>query len=120
MGVQKKIAIILGDGIGPEVIGQAIRVLDTITKEFGHEFSYSYGLMGAAAIDQTGDPLPQKTIDLCKESDAVFWQQLRCRRIRTTPFVPKFRSWYWRRQVSKRPLQKKQRLMEPWQALVRA
>ena len=73
MGVQKKIAVILGDGIGPEVIGQAIRVLDTITKQFGHEFTYSYGLMGATAIEQTGNPLPQETIDLCKESDAILF-----------------------------------------------
>jgi len=73
MGVQKKIAVILGDGIGPEVIGQALRVLDTITREYGHNFTYTFAMMGAAAIDQTGNPLPQETINICKESDAILF-----------------------------------------------
>ena len=73
MGVQKKIALILGDGIGPEVTGQSIKVLNAIAKKFGHSFQYAYGLMGADAIDKTGDPLPQETLDVCQQSDAILF-----------------------------------------------
>lgn len=73
MGVQKKIAVILGDGIGPEVTGQSIKVLNAIAKKFGHTFQYAYGLMGADAIDKTGDPLPQETLDVCQQSDAILF-----------------------------------------------
>jgi len=71
VGVNKHIAIIPGDGIGPEVTNQAIRSLDAVAKKFGHQFTYSFALMGADAIDKTGDPLPQETIDICKASDAI-------------------------------------------------
>ena len=50
--MQKKIAVILGDGIGPEVTQQSIKVLDTIAKQFKHEFSYTHAMMGACAIMQ--------------------------------------------------------------------
>jgi len=73
MGIQKQIAVLPGDGIGPDVINQAIRVLDTIAKKYNHQFSYQFALMGADAIDKTGDPLPQATLDLCKTSDAVLF-----------------------------------------------
>lgn len=71
--MEKKIAVIKGDGIGPEVTAQAERVLDAVGEQFGHKFDFSYGLMGAVAIDKTGDPLPQQTIDICKASDAVLF-----------------------------------------------
>src|SRR6476659_2141135 len=71
--MKKKIAVIKGDGIGPEVTAQAERVLDAVGEQFGHKFDFSYGLMGAIAIDKTGDPLPQQTIDICKDSDAVLF-----------------------------------------------
>src|SRR5215218_2918450 len=71
--MNKKIAVIKGDGIGPEVTAQAERVLEAVAEQFGHQFDYSYGLMGAIAIDKTGDPLPQQTIDICKDSDAVLF-----------------------------------------------
>ena len=71
--MNKKIAVIKGDGIGPEVTAQAERVLDAVGDHFGHKFDFSYGLMGAVAIDKTGDPLPQQTIDICKDSDAVLF-----------------------------------------------
>ena len=55
--MKKKIAVIEGDGIGPEVTRQSIRVLNSIAETFGHEFTYTYCLMGADAIDKTGNPL---------------------------------------------------------------
>ncbi len=71
--MNKNIAVILGDGIGPEVTKQSIRVLDAIAKKFGHQFHYSYGLMGADAIDKTGNPLPDETLDVCLKSDAILF-----------------------------------------------
>lgn len=66
-----KIAVIQGDGIGPEITNAAIGALDAIANKFGHNFRYSFPLMGGSAIDHTGVPLPQETIDACKASDAV-------------------------------------------------
>lgn len=71
--MKKNIAVIEGDGIGPEVTKQSVKVLDAIAEKFGHEFSYSYCLMGAIAIDKTGSPLPQETIDICLDSDAILF-----------------------------------------------
>ncbi|HEV7622151.1 MAG TPA: isocitrate/isopropylmalate family dehydrogenase, partial [Flavisolibacter sp.] len=52
--MKKSIAVILGDGIGPEVTNQSIRVLNSVAEKFGHEFHYTHCLMGAIAIDKTG------------------------------------------------------------------
>jgi 3-isopropylmalate dehydrogenase len=71
--MKKNIAVIEGDGIGPEVTKQSVKVLDAIAEKFGHEFNYSYCLMGAIAIDKTGTPLPQETIDICLDSDAILF-----------------------------------------------
>ncbi len=71
--MEKKIAIIFGDGIGPEVTRQSIKVLNAVASKYQHKFKYSYGLMGAVAIDKTGDPLPQKTLDICIQSDAILF-----------------------------------------------
>src|SRR6476660_734703 len=71
--MEKKIAVILGDGIGPEVTQQSIKVLNCIAKQFGHHFIYNYGMMGADAIDKTGSALPEDTIKTCLESDAVLF-----------------------------------------------
>jgi 3-isopropylmalate dehydrogenase len=60
-----------GDGIGPEIISQTRRVLEQVAQRFGHQFSFTECLIGGIAIDQTGDPLPQATIDACKSSHAV-------------------------------------------------
>ncbi len=65
------LAVIKGDGIGPDIVDQAIKVLDTIGTKYGHDFSYKEVLAGGAAIDATGEPLPQETIDVCKNSDSV-------------------------------------------------
>lgn len=66
-----KLAVIHGDGIGPEVVDQALRVLDRVGEKFGHSFQYTNVLAGGCAIDACGQCLPQETIDVCKASDAV-------------------------------------------------
>lgn len=71
--MKKNIAIIEGDGIGPEVTKQSVKVLNSIAENFGHEFKYAYCLLGADAIDKTGTPLPQQTIDICLDSDAILF-----------------------------------------------
>lgn len=71
--MQKKIAVILGDGIGPEVTQQSIKVLDSVARQFKHQFTYEYGLMGAVAIDKTGNPLPDETLEICLRSDAILF-----------------------------------------------
>lgn len=71
--MEKKITVILGDGIGPEVTQQSIKVLDAIARRFKHDFKYSYQLMGAVAIDKTGSPLPDETLDACLNSDAILF-----------------------------------------------
>jgi 3-isopropylmalate dehydrogenase len=68
-----KIAVLPGDGIGPEIIDSALKVLDVISKKYGITFEYKHGLVGGAAIDETGDPLPEETLKICKESDAVLF-----------------------------------------------
>lgn len=71
--MKKNIVVIEGDGIGPEVTAQAVHVLNAVAAKFNHEFNYTYELMGAAAIDATGNPLPDETIAACLESDAVLF-----------------------------------------------
>jgi len=66
-----KCAVIKGDGIGPDIVDQAIKVLNTVGTKFGHSFTYEEALAGGCAIDATGHPLPQETIDICKASDSV-------------------------------------------------
>jgi len=69
----KKIAVLPGDGIGPEVIEEAIKVLDKISGIFGIGFTYSYADVGGAALDNHGEPLPASTIKTCEDSDAVLF-----------------------------------------------
>ena len=69
--MEKKIAVIKGDGIGPEIVCEAQKVLDKVGEKFGHVFNYTDVLMGGIAIDKTGVPLPQETIDVCLASDSV-------------------------------------------------
>ena len=69
--MKKTIAVIKGDGIGPEIVKEAIRVLDRIAEEFGHTFVYHEALAGGAAIDACGECLPQRTVDICMASDSV-------------------------------------------------
>lgn len=66
-----KIAVLAGDGIGPEVVDELKKVLAAVTESGGPKFEYTYCLAGGAAIDATGLPMPQETIEICKASDAV-------------------------------------------------
>jgi 3-isopropylmalate dehydrogenase len=66
-----KIAVLPGDGIGPEITVQAVRVLEAVARRFGFELTFTEALIGGAAYDVTGHPLPQETVDLCHSSDAV-------------------------------------------------
>ena len=68
-----KIAVLPGDGIGPEIIDQAKKIIDAVGVRFNHKFNFKHGLVGAIAIDKTGNPLPEETLDLCKSSDAVLF-----------------------------------------------
>lgn len=68
-----KIAVLAGDGIGPEIVEQAIKVLEATGKKFGHNFEFNEALTGAIAIDKVGDPFPEETYQLCMNSDAVLF-----------------------------------------------
>jgi len=65
------IAVIKGDGIGPEIVSEAMKVLEAVGEKYGHEFVFTEALAGGCAIDEYGVPLPQETIDICKASDSV-------------------------------------------------
>lgn len=67
------IAVLPGDGIGPEVTAQAVKVLKAIAMEFDHVFTFNKGLVGASAIDKTGSPLPEETISICENADAILF-----------------------------------------------
>lgn len=67
------IAVLPGDGIGPEVTEQAIKVLKAIAVEFNHRFGFNYAPVGAIAIDKQGNPLPDETLSICKSSDAILF-----------------------------------------------
>lgn len=67
------IAVIPGDGIGPEIVKEAVKVLDAVGERYGHEFSYHELLAGGAAIDAYGDPMPQITLEGCRKSDAILF-----------------------------------------------
>ena len=69
--MRKNIAVIRGDGIGPEIVNQALLVLDKVAELYGHEFTYTDVDMGGCAIDKYGDPLPQHELDKCTASDSV-------------------------------------------------
>jgi 3-isopropylmalate dehydrogenase len=68
-----KIALIKGDGIGPEIIDEAIKILDKIGEKYGHNFQYTQALAGGAAIDKTGNPLPDETLNICRATDALLF-----------------------------------------------
>lgn len=68
-----KIAVLAGDGIGPEIMEQGIAVMDAIAEKFGHDIEYKEALCGAHAIDEVGDPFPEETFQTCKDADAVLF-----------------------------------------------
>ena len=67
------LAVLAGDGIGPEVIDQAIKVVDAIGKKYGHTINYTHAITGAAAIDEVGNPYPDETHEICMNADAVLF-----------------------------------------------
>ena len=71
--MKMKIAKLPGDGIGPEVVEQAVKAVDAICAKFGHEVSYTFALVGACAIEKTGSAYPDSTHELCLQSDAVLF-----------------------------------------------
>lgn len=71
--MKKSIALLAGDGIGPEVIAQAVKVCDAIAEKFNHQITWMPGLTGAAAIDAVGDPYPEATHQTCLNADAVLF-----------------------------------------------
>ena len=68
-----RIALLPGDGIGPEIIAEAVKVLDRVAERFGHRITYTRALVGAAAIDAVGDPYPEETHRICRSADAVLF-----------------------------------------------
>jgi 3-isopropylmalate dehydrogenase len=69
--MKAKLVLLEGDGIGPEIVAEARRVLERVAERFGHELSFSSHLIGGAAIDATGNPLPPETVAACEASEAV-------------------------------------------------
>ena len=68
-----RIAVLAGDGIGPEIMEQGVGVLTAIAEKYGHNVTYKEALCGAHAIDEVGDPFPEETFRICEESDAVLF-----------------------------------------------
>ena len=68
-----KIAVLAGDGIGPEISVQGVDVMSAVCEKFGHKVSYEYAICGANAIDEVGDPFPEETYQACKNADAVLF-----------------------------------------------
>jgi len=69
--MQFNLTVLPGDGVGPEVTAEAIKVLQAVGKKFGHSFNLNYAPVGGIAIDETGEPLPEATLKMCQSSDAV-------------------------------------------------
>lgn len=69
--MQANIVVLPGDGIGPEIVAQAIKVLDKTAEKFGHQFDYAEHLIGGISIDKTGSALPEETVEACKNSQAI-------------------------------------------------
>lgn len=69
--MKANIVLLPGDGIGPEIVAQAQRVLEVVAERFGHQFEFASHLIGGIAIDTCGDPLPQETVDACRASQAI-------------------------------------------------
>ena len=65
------VIVLPGDGVGPEVAAEGVKILETVGGKFGHAFKLQYGLVGGAAIDESGSALTDETLKLCKRSDAV-------------------------------------------------
>jgi 3-isopropylmalate dehydrogenase len=71
--MEHKIALLPGDGIGPEIVAEAVKALDAVSAKFGCKFNYTKALVGATAIDATGDPYPAATHEICEKADAILF-----------------------------------------------
>ena len=71
--MEYNIAVLAGDGIGPEIVEQALKVLEAVGAKYKHQFNFPEGLVGATAIDRVGDPFPEDTFQLCMNSQAVLF-----------------------------------------------
>ena len=71
--MELKVAVLAGDGIGPEISAVGVDVMTAVCEKFGHKVSYEYALCGAHAIDEVGDPFPEETYQVCKNADAVLF-----------------------------------------------
>ena len=71
--MELKIAVLAGDGIGPEISKEGVKVMSAVCKKFGHKVDYEYAICGADAIDKVGDPFPEETYQVCKNADAVLF-----------------------------------------------
>ena len=69
--MKKRIAVLPGDGIGPEIIAEAVKVLDRVAQKYEHEFEYSYVEIGGCSIDRYGEPITKENMEICKQSDSV-------------------------------------------------
>ena len=83
-----KIAVLPGDGIGPEIMKQGVAVLDAVARKYGHEFTYMEALVGTCAIDALGDPYPAATHDICMEADAVLFAAVGSLKYDNDPTAP--------------------------------
>lgn len=70
------VAVLAGDGIGPEISAQGVAVMQAVCQKFGHEATFTPALVGAAAIDAVGDPFPEDTYEICKKADAVLFSSV--------------------------------------------
>lgn len=71
--MRKNIAVLRGDGVGPQVVGEALRVLDAVARRFGHSFACEEADAGGCAVDRWGDPFPEETFARCQKADAVLF-----------------------------------------------
>ena len=71
-----KIAVLAGDGIGPEISTVGVDVMTAVCEKFGHKVNYEYAICGADAIDKVGDPFPEATYEACKNADAVLFSNV--------------------------------------------
>lgn len=71
--MNKTICLLPGDGVGPEILAQGVRALKAVARKFGHEFTFTEALIGGAAVDACGEPLPRETVARCLEADAVYF-----------------------------------------------
>lgn len=74
-----KIAVLAGDGIGPEISVQGVEVMSAVCEKFGHKVDYEYAICGADAIDKVGDPFPEETFRICKDADAILFIEIKQR-----------------------------------------